>query len=1010
MFFAQMWTTRRRKTRPVQRRTPRVGLERLEDRTLPSAFYSLTTLASTAGGSFTSFGDLPAINELGDVAFVGNSDAGNGLYIAGRNGQVANINPTFTANNDGRTYGRSVAINGADNVVARDQLGTQFLVRRWTGTVLNQHTDLFHTPVPVLGSPDDQFASAQTFTAINDNGDMAFVGYDQAGGARYVLKESGNKVGDGTYTPVGILNGTGGTSSPRPQLTLDGRVLYASPGSQLFLARSLTNRELIAGSGNGFTSIGMGAGVSPDGRIVVFTGDRGHGPGLFAVYQSGGASRTIIRLAGEDAVSHDGFTSFDETGNVVVNNSEANQRGVTVVFEGTNKTLGQGLYSVRVSFLGDSATDFDPNDPANVLVNGITPVALKGEAIRPGGPTITDVELGEGVNGVGRGEIAFWAQTSDNQQQIVLAEPRQVVWVNFDPAAASSAGQTPKNLALLQEVGVTADGWNGSFLTSLRNLGIIGLSSSLESDVIAAVQKMYTDAGASVLVLGAPSDTPPPYVPYVVTNAAGQPVGPDGKPVQPGKQPVTFGAYQTILVGGAPVDPKTGAVVISNAGLASSAYSAAGELDFFNQILGDTAVVFADNIVRSPAFPPDTNLDTIPYNVLVHAFAATIAHESGHNFGLAHLDDQLSAQVMHGGTNLDEFQSPQAFGTTPQPVDASKHPELQGVTQNDANRLRYATGATSVRDAPNPALLAITDPTARAKLSTSLTGPSVTVAHLLVGITGQDDLLPVYQDLGGGDLATLLQNLDLPVTPEEKITIIGSTDGTTPDVVGLVNGTRTGRRPPSLGARHRRRSRLPLLPVDRQRARRPRHGRDPGDGGQPCAGARPHRQPGGDVRQHGHLHGQRHRPRCRADVDLHPRRRRPERRDDRREHRRLHLEADRRAGGAGVQLQRRRHRQRHAGPVRHAAGDDQHPEPLAGRRRDRADRAQPGTDAGRRRFQRGAATDFGPGCQQLQDRLAGRHQPADRVRGLQRQRYAAPRGPHHRRRGERRPGRVRRVD
>src|SRR5581483_6286497 len=574
MVFGWIGTGRRGTEQTAKRRGPaapgrrrRLWLERLEDRTLPSAFYDLTTLASTAGGGFTSFGDLPSINELGDVAFVGNSDSGNGLYIAGRNGQVANINPTFTNSNDGRTYGRSVAINGADNVVARDQLGTQFLVRRWTGTVPDQHTDLFHTPVPVLGSPDNQFASAQTFTAINDNGHMAFVAYDQSGGARYVLKESGSHVGDGTYTPVGILNGTGGASSPRPQLTQDGRVLYATPDGQLFLARSITDRELIAGGANGFTSLGMGAGVSADGRVVVFTADRGGVPGLYAAYQSGGASRTIIRLAGGGV---DGFTSFDDTGNVVVNNSEATQRGVTVVFEGTNQTLGQGIYSVRLSFLGDSATDFDPSDPAGVLVNGITPVALKGEAISPGGPTITDVELGEGVNGVGRGEIAFWAKTSDNNQRIVLAEPRQVLWVNFDPASASTAGQTPKNLALLAEVGVTADGWHGSFLTSLANLGITGVTSTLETDVVNAVQKMYADAGASVLVLGRPGDRPPAYVPYVVTDATGQPLGPDGKPVQAGQQPVTFGAYQTVLVGGAPVDPKTGAVATRDAGKSSS--------------------------------------------------------------------------------------------------------------------------------------------------------------------------------------------------------------------------------------------------------------------------------------------------------------------------------------------------------------------------------------------------------------------------------------------------------
>jgi hypothetical protein len=406
--------------------------EQLEDRTLLSAtnpFYDLTTLASTGGSSqFTSFSDLPSINNLGDVAFVGNTSTGNGLWIAGRNGTLANITPSFSSNNDGRTYGRQASINDSDQVVARDQLGTQYLVRRWTGTIPDQHVDLFHTPVPVLGSPDDQFASAQTFSAINQNGDMAFVGYDQSTGTRYVLKETGNSVGDGTYFPVGILNAQGATSSPRPQLTNDGRVLYGAPGGQLFLARSITDRELIAGPSTGFTTIGTGAGVSKDGRIVVFSGNRGRGPGLFAAYQSGG-SRVIVRIAGEGV---DGFTSFDTTGNVVVNSTDVNyndpsknQRGVTIAFEGTS-ALGMGIYSTRLSLFGDAANDFDPNDPKGVNVSGIVPVALKDATISPG-VTISDVELGDGMNDVGRGEIASWAKTRDGNQEIMLAEPQQVV-------------------------------------------------------------------------------------------------------------------------------------------------------------------------------------------------------------------------------------------------------------------------------------------------------------------------------------------------------------------------------------------------------------------------------------------------------------------------------------------------------------------------------------------------------------------------------------------------------
>ena len=118
----------------------------LEDRTLLSAFYDLSTLASTAGGVFTSFGDLPSINNQGNVAFVGNSNSGNGIWTAGLNGQLTNVTAAFTANDDSRTYGRGVAINDLNQIVARDQIGTEFDVRQWDGNHPNQHIDLFKHP------------------------------------------------------------------------------------------------------------------------------------------------------------------------------------------------------------------------------------------------------------------------------------------------------------------------------------------------------------------------------------------------------------------------------------------------------------------------------------------------------------------------------------------------------------------------------------------------------------------------------------------------------------------------------------------------------------------------------------------------------------------------------------------------------------------------------------------------------------------------------------------------
>ena len=390
------------------RYTSRLWLENLEDRTLLSTtnpFYALTTLASTGGdGQFTSFGNLPSINNQGRVAFVTNGPSGNGIYLAGQ-GELSNVTATFTSNNDSRTYGRGVAINDTNAIVATDHIGTLYYVRLWDGNSFDQDTDLLVTPSPVSGSPGETFSSAQTFTSINNNGDTAFVAFDATQAARYVLKDSGG-VATGPYVLL-TTDANGAKVSPRPILTAGGQVLYVTPDGNMYLATTATNRQFIAGSKNGFDSIDPGADVSADGRVVVFTGDRGNGPGLFAAYQ-GPSGWQIVRLAGEGL---DGFDSFDATSDVAVNSTWSTDRGVTIAFKGHNTTLNtSGIFAVRLSFFGADPAAPNPITATSVYASGVMPVALDGAALD--GSTISDVELGQGINSVGRGQIAFWAQTA----------------------------------------------------------------------------------------------------------------------------------------------------------------------------------------------------------------------------------------------------------------------------------------------------------------------------------------------------------------------------------------------------------------------------------------------------------------------------------------------------------------------------------------------------------------------------------------------------------------------
>ncbi len=260
----------------------------LESRTLLSAFYDLTTLATTADGVFTSFGDLPSINNQGIAAFVGNTNSGSSIWTANQVAKLTNVTASFTAADTGRSFGRGASINDSGQIIARDQLGTDFYVRRWNADQPNQFTDLFQHPATVPGSADNQFASAQTFTAIDNEGDAAFVLYDSVGGTRDLVEESGSNIGDGTYTSLAEYDATGSNASPRPQMTSSGQVLFVSPAGQLVLASAEGGiNQIIAGPSTGYVSIGSNAGISQDGRVIVFTAEHGYGPSLWAALQLG---------------------------------------------------------------------------------------------------------------------------------------------------------------------------------------------------------------------------------------------------------------------------------------------------------------------------------------------------------------------------------------------------------------------------------------------------------------------------------------------------------------------------------------------------------------------------------------------------------------------------------------------------------------------------------------------------------------------------------------------------
>jgi hypothetical protein len=203
--------------------------------------------------------------------------------------------------------------------------------------------------------------------------------------------------------------------------------------------------------------------------------------------------------------------------------------------------------------------------------------------------------------------------------------------------------------------------------------------------------------------------------------------------------------------------------------------------------------VFVNNILTGGAYPAGKTPATLTQAEIVNGIATIVAHESGHNFGLFHQDradiqgNPYTNLIMIDGTNSGEFESPPAFSATAYPV-APYNFSLVGVTQSSANRLDFSTGAPS-GDPPNPALLAfVAEGSARANIGFQA-AHTLTVQHLFVGLQSTvADALPAFQDLGGGDLATLLTHANIAADPRDKIIVLGSTDGVNFDIVGVAQG------------------------------------------------------------------------------------------------------------------------------------------------------------------------------------------------------------------------------
>src|SRR6266487_3017121 len=291
--------------------------------------YDFDIIAQTGQGGLTAITQA-SINDNGDVAFVGTTAAGQGLYVGNGVTAATNINPSFVGGT--RTFTSPQITNGG-LVVARDRVSGSpptFFARIWDGQALDSYTPVavggaqtsicdgglragevcimsppdcpifgggYANCVPIGPQPD---FSAVITPRINNNNQVVFLALDPD--ATHTLLATPSSGGNFNTLVLGA------TVSGAPVIADDGKILFhqtVASGPNTFPIKlynyDLTSEETIADSSQ-FTELGNLPGISDDGSVVVFQGtDRTcNGPGIFARVRSASDGHFLdyFRIAG----------------------------------------------------------------------------------------------------------------------------------------------------------------------------------------------------------------------------------------------------------------------------------------------------------------------------------------------------------------------------------------------------------------------------------------------------------------------------------------------------------------------------------------------------------------------------------------------------------------------------------------------------------------------------------------------------------------------------------------
>jgi hypothetical protein len=296
---------------------------------MAGVFYDSRVVAMSGQSSLTAIGIGPSINGAGTVAFQATETRGEALFV----GQDLGVSPpriiSFAMPSSTRRYGTGVQINDLGWVAGIDTLSGNNLLRVWNSAAPGSFVTIarggtsgsgiaFSSVLPVPALSD--LLQLEDLATGGGNGDgLCNPGETCAPRVGFTALSDASATGAVLATPVklpsgitdkGSFNVVEITTAVRPAMSNDGRTVTRTGGTGsdpiVLFPRQLTAPVpaplLIAGTANGFTSVGRAPGIDANARVVAFTGDRGSGAGIFLSVDEGDATRKLVPLVGENSV------------------------------------------------------------------------------------------------------------------------------------------------------------------------------------------------------------------------------------------------------------------------------------------------------------------------------------------------------------------------------------------------------------------------------------------------------------------------------------------------------------------------------------------------------------------------------------------------------------------------------------------------------------------------------------------------------------------------------------